>query len=439
MNTHKIDQLGDFLSLFNFPPSPQATMPQMQVTQVPPGGQQSGNPGLPQGMVQVNTAPPGLPSATQAPMAPQQQYAQPQSPPPPQYQQTHSPQPPQQPAYDPAQHSQQQQTNPAPQPENGSSNPASELLQQNESYRAQLAKYEEERRQQEEQRRQQELASMKPLERMDAKLDLLHRSTQIATERAQQYHLAYEREKIMNEYGRELDPSKLDMSSVEALQASVPAARQGYMELENRVASKLAAQYGIQNHINVEGLPPAPSIHGLPTPNGAGAVPSIPGGQQQQQQAVHPQLAASNWTQRQPNPSYGRVVQPQPVGMPSPGAPPAQGQYFPPQYHQPQHMQQQSPQVQFVPQQQYQQQPAQMAPQQADITAAQDEARNAIQAARRGGMSRLAAMGMGEAPHQAQANSNQGAHKISHANLPDAAMFAHGPNSHPMHLASGGI
>lgn len=426
-NAEKAKQLGDFLSLFNHPQG----VPQTFIQQVPAGQAPTGGP-PPQGMVQVSTVP-------------QQQYT-----PEPQYVQ--QPAAPQQPQYtqQPAQPQAQPIVQQPAQPQQGTQVPGGSvgtsvagaqdiqtLLAQNEAYRNQLAAQAQKEAEEAQRRQQEEISRMKPMEQVNAKLDLLQNGLRVATERTNQYHIAYEREKLMNQYEGQLDPSRLDLSSVEALHNSVPGARQSYAEFENRVAQKLASQYGLQQHFQVEGLPPAPQIAGMPSSNRAGAVPVGPPQAQAPQYAQHPMVQQDNVLMRSANPAYGRVYTPQPGALPNP-QPGPNGQYFQTAFPQPAHAPQQqyaSPQVQFVQAGQQGALQAAAAPGADDAVAA---AQSAVMAARKGGLSKLRAMGLAEPASTSMANSSAGgAQRTTHAQMPNPAMFAgHGAALHPMTLAS---
>jgi hypothetical protein len=303
------------------------------------------------------------------------------------------------------------------------------LTAQNEAYRLQIAQQEADTLAATEQQQQLALAKMKPLEQVNTKMDLMMQQMRTATERAQQYQIAYETEKAKGQFNGELNPMFLDNSSLAALQASIPVARQAYIDFENKVAGKLSHQTGMYNQAMVEGLPPAPVVNGLPTSNQGGSIPQGPAGMQAPY-AQHPQLTRDNVYQRNPDPAYGRVYQPQPGSLPQPAAPAPGQTYFQPAYAQPAYAQ-----PAHAPQQPYQQ--MQPAPAAAPTGEALANARNAIMAARKGGTNRLRAMGLQESPQTAMANASAGGVQVQHTSMPDPVQFAGaGAQSHPMHLAS---
>lgn len=437
MNTDKVKVLGDYLGLFNYPqlavaqPMAAPGMPVVYAQQMPAGQVAQAAP--PQGMVQLSAAP----------VPPQQVAQQPQ----PQYV---APQPAPQPAG--ASHLQLvpavnigQPTTPAAVPVG-----VDDLVRQNEAYRLQIAQQQATTSQQVAQQQQAEIAAMKPMERLEARIQLLQDQNNISTERANQWRIDSARKEVELRHNGRINTNHLDTSSVEALEASIPRALSSYADLENSIASRIRQEIGMDTHRAVEGLPPAPGMVGLPASNRGGAVPQGAPQQAGYQPGNHPMMQ-NNYLQYTPNAAHGRVYQPQ-GPMPSP-MPAAGGQMFPPQYPQyPQQQQQMgyapqpqqgyaSPPVQLVPQQMMGQPQGmqQQGMQQQDIELAKATARASIMSARKGGSAALAAQGLREPHSQSMALSAQGGQQpINHGAMPDPAAFI-GQGMHPMHLASGGV
>ena len=439
-DTDKATRLGDFLSLFNYPqqvaqPMGNPGMPVIYAQQMPPG--QIAAPPPPQGMVQLTAQPQIGAPPPQAYAAPQYaaplvdpQFAAPQAPVaalPPVVQQ---------------------------QPVAGVNigqpvEPAGvDLFQQNAAYRAQIAQFQAADQQRVVHAQDQQLAALKPMERLDARMQLLQQQYDTAAERANQWRIDSSRKGIELQHKGKIDKSRLDTSSIEALEASVPSAVASYAEMETDIMNRVRQEMGMSTQLAVEGLPPAPGMVGLPMSNRGGAVPqgANPMGYQPQQ---HPMMVRDNYLQYTPNAAYGRVYQPQ-GPMPSP-MPVAGGQMFPPSYPQPyqQYAPQQqqqpmpgyaSPPVQLVPQSQMGQmgQPPMLSP--ADVEQAKATARASIMAARKGGSAALAAQGLRESHAQSYALSGQGGQSpVNHGAMPDPSAFTGAAGMHPMHLASGGV
>jgi hypothetical protein len=264
----------------------------------------------------------------------------------------------------------------------------------------------------------------------------------------------------------------LDISSLQALQASIPAARESYRLLESQMFQKFRSQMGMQDQVAVEGLPPAPGgAVGFPSSNRAGAVPSLPAQAVVSDPMTHPQLSrdnAYNYTQT----SAGRVFQPQ--NLPTPQPQPS-GQYFTPTYPQqgaypPTLIQQpvamQAPVMPNNPAE-YQlamQQQAQMAQQQGMLPpqmmvaptpdpntradgsspgrnlvphesgAAVEAARASIAASRRAGMSGMAAVGLREHPTVSAAMNTYGTSTIQPQSLPIPTGYERA-RAHPQYVA----
>ena len=438
MNMKNIDKFGDFLSLFNYQ---QAVAQPMAIPGVPvvyahqmPAGQ-AATPAPPQGVVQLSAAP--LPPPQQVPL----QLVPPLDPiaaVPPANIQPVSPLTPATPL----------QLVPGlniGQPVAPSAVPVGvdDLVRQNEAYRLQIAQQQVATSQQDAQKQQAEIAAMKPMERLEARIQLLQDKNDMSTERANQWRIDSARKEIELKFDSRISTSQLDTSSIEALEASVPRALASYADLENTIAARIRQEIGMDTHRAVEGLPPAPGMVGLPASNRGGAVPQGPNQTAGYQPANHPMMQ-NNYLQYTPNAAHGRVYQPQ-GPMPSP-MPAAGGQMFPPQYPQPYQQQgyapqpQQgyvSPQVQLVPQSQMMGQPQGMQPQ--DVEVAKATARASIMAARKGGSAALSAQGLRESHSQSMALSAQGGQTpLNHGAMPDPAAFI-GQGMHPMHLASGGV
>ena len=430
MNTDKANQLGDYLGLFNYPPQPVAQpmvpspqMPVVYAQQMPAG--QVATPAPPQGMVQLSAQPQ---APVQSEPMPVPQYVAPSQPLP----QVLAPV-----AQVPAVNIGQPTVLGDLTSVSGGQD---DLLRQNYAYRAQIAQFQAQDVQRVQTDQEQQLAAMKPMERIDARMQLMQQQNDAAVERANQWRIDSTRKDIeLNHKGR-VDRSKLDTSSMEALEASVPMAVASYVEMEADITNRLRQEIGMNTQLTVEGLPPAPGMVGLPVSNRGGAVPQGPQlmGYQPQQ---HPMMQ-NNYLQYTPNAAHGRVYQPQ-GPMPSP-MPVAGGQMFPPSYPQPyqQSAPQQpqpgyaSPPVQLVPQSQMGQ-PQMM--QQQDIEMAKSTARASILAARKGGPAGLAAQGLREPQSQAYAlAAHGGASPVNHGAMPDPSAFV-GAGMHPMHLASGGV
>ena len=443
MNTDKITKLGDFLGLFN-PYAQQGVAqplgtpgaPVVYAQQMPPGQPPTAAP--PQGVVQLSAAPMPPHQA-----APQPQYAQ--GVPPPNMQSVA-------PTVPVAPHLQLVPAVNIGQPVAPSAVPVGvdDLVRQNEAYRLQLAQQQTAQNQQAAVQREAELSALKPMERLEARIQTLTDQNLVSTERANQWWINSARKDIELQHNGRINSNHLDNSSIEALQASVPRALASYAEMENSIEARGRQEIGMGRHQAVEGLPPAPGQVGLPASNRGGAVPQGPS-QAGYQPGQHPMMQ-NNYLQYTPNAAHGRVYQPQ-GPMPSP-MPAAGGQMFPPQYPQPYPQQQQqmgyapqpqqgyaSPQVQLVPQQmmgQPQGMPG-MQMQQQDIELAKATARASIMSARKGGSAALAAQGLREPQSQSLALSSQGGQMpINHGAMPDPAAFI-GQGMHPMHLASGGV
>lgn len=429
MNTNKSTQLGDFLGLFNFAqPQQPSAMPAVYAQQMPPGQVASAAP--PQGMVQLSAAPQpqqlSPPLAAQPLPAPNIQYA---------------PQP-QQPYQAPvAAVNYGQPVAPTPLPNTAG---IDDLMRQNEAYRLQLAHQQQLADQQAAAAKQAELQAMKPMERVEARIQLLQQQSDMATERANEWRIDSARKEIELRHNGRINTNHLDTSSMEALQASVPRALASYADLENEIAMRLRREIGMNTALTVEGLPPAPGVVGMPLSNRGGAVPQGPNSAGYQP-GEHPMMQ-NTWGQYTPNAAHGRVYQPQ-GPMPSP-MPAAGGQMFPPQYQQPAYQQQYqqyqqpqpgyaSPPVQLVPQSQMGMPPGMPGAPQASVEMAKATARASILAARKGGSAALAAQGLREPSSQTQALSMQGGAPNPNA-MPDPTAFA-GQGMHPMHLASGGM
>lgn len=437
MNTDKAKILGDYLSLFNYPqavaqPMGNPGMPVVYAQQMPPG--QVAAPAPPQGMVQLSAQPqPPMPLQPEPVVIPQPQpqlqYAAPQLVPAPV-------------AQVPAVNIGQPTVPGAVAPVIGGPD---DLLRQNQAYRAQIVQFQAQDAQRTQSANEQHLAALKPMERIDARMQLLQQQYDSAAELANQWRVDSTRKDIELQHKGRIDKTRLDTSSIEALEASVPTAVASYAEMETDILHRLRQEMGMNTQLAVEGLPPAPGMVGLPASNRGGAVPQgqNPMGYQPQQ---HPMMARDNYLQYTPNASHGRVYQPQ-GQMPSP-MPVAGGQLFPPQYPQPAHQQQYaaqqqqyqgyaSPPVQLVPQNQMGQ--PQMMPQQG-VEEAKATARASIMAARKGGSAALAAQGLREPQSQSYAlAAHGGASPVNHGAMPDPSAFTGAAGMHPMHLASGGV
>lgn len=432
MNTNNVDKLGDFLSLFNYPQQAVAQplgipgAPVVYAQQMPAGQPPTAAP--PQGVVQLSAAP--LP-------APQPQYAQ--AVPPPNMQAVA-------PTAPAAPHLQLVPAVNIGQPVSPSDVPVGvdNLVRQNEAYRLQIAQQQTVQQQQVAAQREAEVSALKPMERLEARIQTLTDQNTLSTERANQWWINSARKDIELQHKGRINSNHLDNSSIEALQASVPRALASYAEMENTIEARVRQEIGMDRHQVVEGLPPAPGMVGLPASNRGGAVPQGAPQQAGYQPGNHPMMQ-NNYLQYTPNAAHGRVYQPQ-GSMPSP-MPAAGGQMFPPQYPQPYPQQQMgyapqpqqgypSPQVQLVPQQMMGQ-PQGM--QQQDIELAKATARASIMSARKGGSAALAAQGLREPHSQSMALSAQGGQTpLNHGAMPDPASFI-GQGMHPMHLASGGV
>lgn len=343
------------------------------------------------------------------------------------------------------------------------------ILHQNAALRAQVAQYEADHTAQAIQDEQARIQALPKQDQVLAQLDILKTQNQTAIVRAQEWRIEAEKREIINQYGGELDSSKLDTTSLQTLHASIPPAQESYRLLESQMFSKFRSQMGLHDQATVEGLPPSPGgAVGFPSSNRAGAVPSLPT-QAVSNPMVHPQLSrdnAYNYTQTSP----GRVFQPQNLPTPQPQP---NGQYFTPTYPQqgaypptliPQVPVMQPPvipsnpaeyqiavqQAQLAAQQQGMMPPqAMVAPtpdpntradgsspgrnlQPYESGAAVEAARQSIAASRRAGMSGMAAVGLREHPTVAAAMNSYGPQIQQNLPIPTGYERA---TAHPQYLA----